>query len=180
MLVSGMAARPPAATGLRVHLEVSGEGRASVGTGLSVLDELLVLLARASGFDIEVEGHAGGGEAEVEAVAHALGVELADALGRPGSLGLGSGTAPADEALAQVALDASGRPLVVSNVDLTAAHLGGLRGDLLARFLEALADAAGLTVHVRLLHGEDTLHVVDAVAKALGLALGQACRPARG
>jgi imidazoleglycerol-phosphate dehydratase len=175
-----MAARPPAATGLRVHLDVHGEGRASVSTGLPLLDELLGLLARAAGFDLEIESQGDGGEAEVEAVGRALGAELADALGRPGALGLGSGTAPADEALANAAVDASNRPLLVSNVDLTAAHLGGLRGDLLARFLRALSDAAGLTVHVRLLHGEDTRHVVDAVAKALGLALGQACRPARG
>jgi imidazoleglycerol-phosphate dehydratase len=84
---------------------------------------------------------------------------------------------PADEALAHVALEASGRPLLVSNVDLTDAQVGGLGTDIVARFLEEFADSAGLTLHVRLLEGRDTQHVLDAIFKALGLALAQACRP---
>jgi imidazoleglycerol-phosphate dehydratase len=82
---------------------------------------------------------------------------------------------PADEALAQVALEASDRPSVHSNVDLTEAHAGGLGSDLAARFLDALADAAGLTLHVRLIEGEDTQHVLEAIFKALGVALASAC-----
>jgi imidazoleglycerol-phosphate dehydratase len=140
-----------------------------------VLDDLLAQVARAAGFDLELGTDGSGGEAEVDAVGRALGAALAEVLARPGASGLGSATAPHDEALAQVTLEASGRPLVVSNVDLTAAHLGGLRGDLLERLLEALADGAGITLHVRLLHGEDTQHVLDAIGKALGLALAQAC-----
>ena len=63
----------------------------------------------------------------------------------------GEGTMPADEALAMVVVEASGRPLVAANADLTGA--GGLGTDLAGRFLQALADAAGLTVHVRLIEG---------------------------
>ena len=81
---------------------------------------------------------------------------------------------PADEALAQVALEASGRALVASNVDLTDARAGGLRSDLAARFLESLAAAAGLTLHVRLIDGDDSQHVLEAIFKALGAALAQA------
>jgi imidazoleglycerol-phosphate dehydratase len=66
---------------------------------------------------------------------------------------------------------------VHSNVDLTEAHAGGLGSDLAARFLEPLAEAAGLTLHVRLIHGEDTQHVLEAIFKALGAALAQASRP---
>ena len=83
---------------------------------------------------------------------------------------------PADEALAHVALEASGRPLLVSNVDLSRAGVGGLETDAVASFLEALAEAAGLTVHVRLLEGRETQHVLDAIFKAFGAALGQALR----
>jgi imidazoleglycerol-phosphate dehydratase len=83
---------------------------------------------------------------------------------------------PADEALAHVALEASGRPLVVSNVDLSDARVGGLGTDVVARFLDALAEGAGLTLHVRLLEGRETEHVLKAIFKALGVALAQACR----
>jgi imidazoleglycerol-phosphate dehydratase len=83
---------------------------------------------------------------------------------------------PADEALAQVALEVSDRPLVASNVDLTEARAGGLGSDLAARFLDAFADAAGLTLLVRLLDGEDSRHVLEAIFKALGAALADAAR----
>ena len=85
---------------------------------------------------------------------------------------------PADEALAMVVVEASGKPLVAANADLTGA--GGLGTDLAGRFLQALADAAGLTVHVRLIEGEDTDHVLEAIFKALGVALACAATPQRG
>jgi imidazoleglycerol-phosphate dehydratase len=78
--------------------------------------------------------------------------------------------------LAHVTLEASGRPLVVSNVDLSDARVGGLGSDLLSRFLHELAEGAGLTLHVRLLHGDDARHVLEAIFKALGVALAQAAR----
>jgi imidazoleglycerol-phosphate dehydratase len=161
------------AESVRVRLDTSGGGEARANTGLAILDDLLVVLAVTAGFDLEIS--AVGDEPEVEAIGSALGDELAGSLAKAGARRLGSGAAPQDEALASVVLEASGRPLVLSNVDLSAEHVGGLRGDLLARLLESLANAAGLTIHVRLLHGEDTEHVLDAIAKALGLALAEAC-----
>ena len=82
---------------------------------------------------------------------------------------------PAREALAQVALEVSDRPLVASNVDLTEARAGGLATDLAARFLDELARAASLTLHVRLIDGDDSQHVLEAIFKALGVALAAAC-----
>jgi imidazoleglycerol-phosphate dehydratase len=163
------------AESLRVRLETAGTGTARASTGLPVLDDLLVLLAETARFDLTVQSTATGSEPEVEAIGAALGAQLAVSLGQPGARRLGSGSAPQDEALASVVLEASGRPLVLQNVDLSAEHVGGLRGDLLARLLAAIAEAAGLTIHVRLLHGHDTEHVLDAIAKALGLALAEAC-----
>ncbi len=84
---------------------------------------------------------------------------------------------PADEALAHVALEASGRPLVVSNVDLTRAHVGGLHFDVVARFLNELAHGGGLTLHVRLIEGDEAQHVLEAIFKSLGVAIAQSCRP---
>jgi imidazoleglycerol-phosphate dehydratase len=151
-----------------------GTGTASVATGLPVLDHLLGVLARAGRFDLSLELAPADAEAEVAEAGRELGEALAPLLRANGAPGHGSAVLPADEALAQVALEASGRALVASNVDLTAARAGGLQSDLAARFLQSLAAAAGLTLHVRLIDGEDSQHVLEAIFKALGAALAQA------
>ena len=161
------------------RVTVSGEGRANVATGVPVVDHLLTLLAEHAGFDLALEVAPGNADEEVAAAGRALGAALSEALQVPGSRGYGSAVVPADEALAHVALEASGRPLVVSNVDLSAARVGGLDTDLVARFLRELAEGAGLTLHVRLLNGNDTQHVLEAIFKALGVSLAQACRQRR-
>src|ERR671934_2947325 len=139
-----------------VRVSVAGTGEANVETGLSVLDHLLTLLAAFASFDLSLEVEPSTADAEIAAAARALGDALAEPLRSEGVRGHGSGVVPADEALAQVALEASGRPLVVSNVDLSEAHAGGLSGDLAARFLHELADTARLTLHVRLIEGSGT------------------------
>jgi imidazoleglycerol-phosphate dehydratase len=139
-----------------------------------VLDHLLGLLARTGRFDLVLELPPGDAEAEVADAGRALGEAFAPLLRGEDAPGYGSAFLPADEALAQVALEISERPLVASNVDLTAARAGGLDSDLTARFLDAFADAAGLTLHVRLIDGEDSRHVLEAIFKALGAALAQA------
>lgn len=162
-----------------VRLEVRGAGEANVDTGLPVLDHLVGLLVRHACFDLALEVAPGAADAEVAAAGRAIGESLAEALRAEGARGHGSAVIPAHEALAHVALEASGRPLLVSNVDLSDARVGGLRQDIADRFLRELAEGAGLTLHVRLLHGEDTRHVLEAIFKTLGVALGQACAPRR-
>jgi imidazoleglycerol-phosphate dehydratase len=148
-----------------------GSGQTNVATGLPVLDHLLGRLARAGRFDLTLEIAPDDPEAEVDAAGEALGDALAGLLAEGAH---GHGTMPADEALATVVVEASGRALVASNVDLRPSRVGGLETDLAARFLDRLASAAGLTVHVRLIEGEDTDHVLEAMFKALGVALAQA------
>jgi imidazoleglycerol-phosphate dehydratase len=162
---------------LAARIELGGSGRASVATGLPVLDHLLGLVARHAGFDLQLEVAAGGPDAVATASGRALGEALRDFLDREDARGYGSAVVPADEALANVVLEASGRPLLVSNVDLSDAHVAGLERDLVSGFLRELADAAGLTLHVRLLHGEDAEHVLEAIFKALGGALARAGAP---
>ena len=132
-----------------------GTGAINVATGVPVLDHLLTELARAGGFELTLEIEPDDPEAEVDAEG-----------------ALGEATAPADEALAMVVVERSDRPLVASNADLTGA--GGLGTDLAARFLGRLSEEAGLTVHVRLMEGEDTGHALAAIFKALGVALARA------
>jgi imidazoleglycerol-phosphate dehydratase len=160
-------------------VNVGGSGKASVVTGVPVLDHLLVLLAEHASFDLELEIAPGEAEAEVAAAGRALGQALADAPRAEGSRGHGSAVVPADEALAHVVVEASGRPLVVSNVDLSDARVAGLASDIVATFLRELAEGAGLTLHVRLIEGADPEHVLEAIFKALGVALAQSCRPRR-
>lgn len=162
-----------------VRVDVEGGGSASVASGLPVLDHLLGLLAEHASFDVALEVEPGAADEEVAAAGRALGESLADALRAEGVRRHGSAVVPADEALAHVSLEASGRPLLVSNVDLSEARVAGLREDIADRFLRELAEGAGLTLHVRLLHGEDTRHVLESIFKALGVALAVACRPKR-
>jgi len=164
-----------ATTGVRVT--VAGTGTANVATGVPVLDHLLTLLTERGRFDLTLEVAPGAAESEAASAGNAFGRALAGSLHAGAARGIGSAIVPADEALANVALEASGRPLLVSNGDLAAARVGGLGTDIVARFLEELADGAGLTLHVRLLEGRDTQHVLDAIFKALGLALAEACQP---
>lgn len=161
----------------RVRADVSGTGEASVETGLPLLDHLVELLARYASFDLAVVVRPGAPADEVAAAGRALGDALRGPLSDPGVRGHGSAVVPADEALAHVVLEASGRPLVVSNVDLSAARVGGMGSDVVASFLRELAEGAGLTLHVRLFEGDDSTHVLEAIFKALGVALLQACRP---
>ena len=79
------------------------------------------------------------------------------------------------EALAHVVLEASDEPLFVTNGDLTQARIGGLGTDVARRFLEVLAQTAGLVLHVRLLNGTDSDHVLEAIFKGVGAALAEAC-----
>lgn len=163
----------------RVRVEWAGPGETLVQTGMPVLDHALQLLARHAGLQLEIDVAADAAPDEIVRVGRALGDELAPALRAPGARGYGSGSVPADEALAHVALEASGRPLLVSNVDLSRAHVAGLATDLVSGFLRELAEGGGLTLHVRLIGGEETQHVLDAIFKSLGVAVGQACAPVR-
>jgi len=158
----------------RARIGFPGSGTASVATGIPVLDHLLELLATSGGLDLELEAAPGDAAAEAAACGRALGDAFSQALAAEGPRGAGAGHALADEALAQVVLEASGRPLLISNVDLSAARVAGVGTDVVARFLDELANEAGLTLHVRLIEGKETEHVLDAIFKALGAALGQA------
>jgi imidazoleglycerol-phosphate dehydratase len=156
-----------------IRLELRGSGVASVDSGLPVLDHLLERLARCARWDLALEVEPGTGEAEVAEAGRALGSALGDSLRNGRGYGFASMTSA--EALASVVLETSDEPLVVTNVDLTQARVGGLGTDVVRRFLDRFAEGARVTLHVRLLNGTDTQHVLEAIFKALGVALAQAC-----
>ncbi len=167
-----------AAAGVRI--DVHGRGEAQVETGLPVLNGLLVRLAEVARFDLVLDIEPRDAEAEVDAAAAALGDALAGPLRVGDARGYGSEALTSQEALASVVLEASDSPLFVTNVDLTEARIGGLGIDVLRSFLETFAAHAGLVLHVRLLNGTDSAHVLEAIFKALGAALAQACERSGG
>ena len=168
----------PASQEERLHVRVRAaeEGRANVDTGLPVLDHLLGVLARYASLDLSVAVAPGQGRAGAAEAVRALGAELSRELRAPGARGYGSAALPAAEALAHVALETAETPLLVSNVDLSEARLGGLGSDVVAEALKAFAEGARLNLHVRLIAGDDAQNVLEAMFKALGVAISQACR----
>jgi imidazoleglycerol-phosphate dehydratase len=158
-----------------VKVELRGSGSANVATGLPVLDRLLERLVQYAGFDLALEVEPGAAELEVAEAGSGLGRALAEPLRRSGAQRYGSASMTSSEALASVVLEVSDEPLLVSNVDLTEARIGGLGTDVARRFLERFTEGAGVTLHVRLLNGTDSQHVLEAIFKALGVALAQAC-----
>jgi imidazoleglycerol phosphate dehydratase HisB len=137
-----------------VRLALAPEGSANVATGLPVLDHLVVELARTARFKLSLEVAPGSADDAAAAAGRALG-----------------------EALASTALETSERPRFVTNVDFSGQSVGGLSTDVASRFLQELAQAAGLNLHVRLVEGTDPQHVLAAIFKSVGAALGPACRP---
>jgi imidazoleglycerol-phosphate dehydratase len=162
---------------LRVDVALAGSGRANADTGFPVLDRLLALLAEYARFDLVVAVAAGETSADVLDAAAALGEALSGHLRAAGVRGYGSGVLPVDEALAHVVIEVSERPLLASNVDLSDTRVGGLGTDLVTDFLRSFAEGAGVTLHVRLIAGDDAQHALEAMFKALGVALMHACRP---
>jgi imidazoleglycerol-phosphate dehydratase len=167
-------------TTVRVELELDGAGSASADTGLPFFDHMLQQLGTHAGFDLtvtangdlEVDGHH-----TVEDVGLALGQALKEALGdKRGIRRFASITVPLDEAAVDVALDLSGRPFVVHEVDAPAETIGTYDTGLTEDFLRAFATAAEMTLHVRLVSGRSPHHVVEAEFKALAKCLQDAVR----
>jgi imidazoleglycerol-phosphate dehydratase len=166
-------------TDVRVELSIDGRGDASADTGLPFFDHMLEQLGKHAGWDLsvtckgdlDVDGHH-----TVEDVGLSIGRALAEALGDgAGVRRFASIVVPLDEAAVEVALDLSGRAFVVHEVDVPAEAIGAFDPGLVEDFVRAFAQAAEVTIHVRLRSGRSPHHVVEAEFKALAKALGDAC-----
>ena len=166
---------PETQTGVRMAL--AGEGSASVTTGLPVLDHLIGELARTGRFRLSLEVAPGRADEAVSSAGRAVGRALGDLLDAPRASGWGWALVPSAEALAAASLERDSEPRLVSNVEFSDQRVGGLADDVASVFLREAADAARINLHVRLLEGTDPQHVLTAIYKAVGAALGQACRP---
>ncbi|MBW7866428.1 MAG: imidazoleglycerol-phosphate dehydratase HisB [Candidatus Hydrogenedens sp.] len=165
-------------TRIQATVLLDGEGRAQINTGIGFFDHMLDHVARHGLFDLEVRAE---GDLHidphhtVEDTGICLGKAFLQAVGEPKGLArYGHAVVPMDEALAEVALDFSGRPILVFTADLPPTRLGGFDVELAEEFLRAFAVQARLTLHVELRRGKNTHHCVEAIFKALGRALRQA------
>ena len=168
-------------TRILVELDLDGTGKADISTGVGFLDHMLTLLAVHSFMDLKVRAQ---GDLEVdchhtvEDVGIALGQAIAQALGdKKGIHRYGSFLLPMDEALAEIALDFSGRPYLVWNADLIPrVTLGNFDTEMGEDFFRALAMNCGLTLHINVPYGTNNHHMAEAVFKAFGHALKEAVR----
>jgi len=173
--------RQTSETQVAVEVDLDGQGRYQVRTGIGMLDHLLEQLARHALFDLVVEA-SGDLEREahhlVEDVGLALGHALDEALGeRRGIVRFGHALVPMDDALALVAVDLGGRPWAHVEAAFRRDMLGSLPTELIGHLLQAVAHGGRLNLHARLLSGENDHHRAEAIFKALALALRQATRP---
>ena len=164
-------------TKVSVAVNLDG-GPVSVSTGVPFFDHMLDQLGRHGGIglqittegDLEIDAHH-----TVEDTGIALGEAISKALGeKRGIRRYGDSLVPMEEALAQVALDISGRPLLAYDADIDAETIGQYEVVLTEEFFQALSRSAGLTLHIRLLAGRNAHHSVEAIFKAFARALSDA------
>jgi len=171
-------------TDITVRLTVDGAGKSKIATGVPFFDHMLTLFAKHALFDLEVKAI---GDTHVdfhhtvEDTGIVLGQALAKALGdKAGLVRYGHFLLPMDETLARVALDFSGRPLLVwrapKSFNLNRLKAGDFPAQLTVEFLRAFSQEAGLTLHVEVLYASETHHLIEAVFKGVARALEQAVR----
>ncbi len=167
-------------TRIALSLDIDGQGNASASTGIPFFDHMLEQLGKHGGFDLSVEAE---GDLEVdlhhtvEDVGIALGEALKEALGdKAGVRRFASAIVPLDEALVQVALDLSGRPFLVYDVDPVSEWIGTFDPQLCEEFWRAFTVASGITLHLRSLTGRNGHHVIEASFKGVARSLRDAVR----
>jgi imidazoleglycerol-phosphate dehydratase len=161
-----------------VRLALASTGSANVSTGLPVLDHLIGELARSGRFRLSLEVAPDGPDQAATTAGRVLGAAFDELLGQDGAARTGWAIVPSSEALALASLERDDEPRLVSNVEFSDVSVGGLASDVASNFLRETAEAAQVNLHVRLIEGTDPQHVLMAIYKAVGAALGQACRPA--
>jgi imidazoleglycerol-phosphate dehydratase len=171
-------ARTTSETAIRLTLALDGTGKAEVATGVGFFDHMLTALARHSLMDLTV---AAKGDLHiddhhtVEDVGIVLGQALRQALGdKRGIRRFGQCLLPMDEALAEAAIDISGRPFLAWSVPFQRPKIGTFDTELVEEFFRAFAFNAGITLHVALKAGSNAHHVAEASFKAVARALRMA------
>lgn len=172
---TGSISRKTKETFIDVTLTIDGTGVSQMQTGIGFFDHMLDQLARHSLMDIAVKAE---GDLHidthhtVEDCGWAVGSAFAEAIGdRSGICRYGSFYLPMDEAMSRVAVDVSGRPFLIWNVQLTSPKIGEMDTEVFREFFQAFSQAAGITLHVETLYGVNSHHMIESCFKALARAL---------
>jgi imidazoleglycerol-phosphate dehydratase len=167
-------------TKIELTLVVDGTGQSSASTGIPFFDHMLEQLGKHGGWDLRIEAE---GDLEIdthhtiEDVGIALGTAFKEALGdKAGVRRFASAVVPLDEALVQVALDLSGRPFLVYEVDPKSEWIGTFDPQLTEEFWRAFAFAAAITLHMRSLSGKNGHHIIEASFKGVARSLRDAVK----
>lgn len=167
-------------TTIDLSLVLDGHGDVVTSTGIPFFDHMLEQLGKHGGFDLEIQATgdlAVDTHHTIEDVGIVFGTALKEALGdKAGVRRFANALVPLDEALVQVALDLSGRPFIVYEVDPIAEFIGTFDPQLAEEFWRAVAFGAGITLHIRSLAGRNAHHVIEASFKAVARALRDAVR----
>ena len=175
---SGNVERKTLETGISAEWCLDGSGSCEINTGIGFFDHMLTLLAKHSFSDLvmhavgdlDVDSHH-----TVEDCGIVLGQALKEAVGnKAGIHRYGNCFLPMDEALVQVCLDFSGRPYLVFDAEIPKVQLGIYDAEMTEEFFRALAMQAGLTLHIRVLYGKNTHHIIEAIFKGFARALSEA------
>ncbi len=166
-------------TDIKIELTLDGTGKYSIDTSIPFLDHMMSLMCKHGLIDMKLKGK---GDIDidfhhtVEDIGIVFGQTIKQALGSmKGILRYGEATVPMDEALASVSLDISGRSYLIYKVDFPKrSRMKGFDPDLIEDFLQAFVSNAGITLHVNVMYGRNTHHIIEAIFKALGRALREA------
>lgn len=165
-------------TSIKVTVDLDGTGTYNVSTGIGFLDHMLEQLSKHSLMDLTVEAKGDlhiDGHHTTEDSGLAIGTAVAQALGeRKGITRFGSALSPMDETLTRVALDLSGRPYFVWNVNFTKPKLGEMDTELFREWFQAFAQTSGMTLHIENLYGVNNHHIVESCFKGLARSLREA------
>ena len=165
-------------TKIKLTLNLDGEGKGDIATGIGFFDYMLGSFARHGFFDLKVQAD---GDLNVdthhtvEDVGIVLGTALKEALGDKKSIRrFGSCILPMDDALVLCAVDLSGRPYFSCDTEFTVERVGKLETETVREFFYALSYSAGMNLHFKKLSGDNNHHVIEGMFKALGRALADA------
>jgi imidazoleglycerol-phosphate dehydratase len=165
-------------TDIRLRLDLDGEGRSRIATGIGFFDHMLTAFATHGRFDLDlrckgdlhVDAHH-----SVEDVGIALGQALREALGdKKGIVRFGHAYVPLDEALSRCVIDLSGRPYLHYDVTFKARQIGAMPTELFEDFFWAMADHARLSIHLEAIRGRNAHHIAETLFKATSRALSMA------
>ncbi len=162
-------------TQINIEVNLDGQGEYNVDTGIGFLDHMLEQLSRHSLMDLMVRAK---GDLHIDyhhttedtgiAIGQAISTALSD---RRGIVRYGSALIPMDETLTRVALDLSNRPYLIWKVKIARPKLGEMDTELFKEWFQAFAQAAGATLHVENLYGENAHHIVESCFKGLARSL---------